>query len=106
MNTFFDITIPTSLAVCNSNVELTSVALPCSKKLWHAATRSKWEEEYLAHMNGPIGGRQLNYGDLMAFQSRVHADVLPKGDLFDCWFSQVDEFGMLVIAAASVADGD
>ncbi len=106
VNTFFDITLPASLAVCNSNIELTAVALPCSKSLWKAGTRLKWEEEYLAQMKGPMGGRQLTFGDLIAFRSKADTDVLPKGDLFDCWFSQVDEFGALVIAAADLADGN
>ncbi|KAF2669837.1 hypothetical protein BT63DRAFT_423815 [Microthyrium microscopicum] len=70
--------------------------LPSSKGLWQAQTRAQWEQEYRASNND----QRSTFGELL-----THDDVQSQSaGLLDRWMGQVDEFGTLVIAAASLAD--
>jgi hypothetical protein len=73
--------------------ELLDMALPCGRNLWQASDRSEWEREYSQR-----GARkQLTYGDLL--NSRFTPDRA-----LDSWLEQLDDFGNLVMAAASLRD--
>ncbi|TGO17712.1 hypothetical protein BTUL_0015g00480 [Botrytis tulipae] len=77
---------------CDEN-HLKHMTLPCSRKLWRATTNEAWENEYADSMRGT----QLTYGDLINSRNRLEDRRL------DGWLSQLDDFGMLVLAAASLA---
>lgn len=82
--------------------------LPCSRKLWHANTAVEWEmarsvgsclgssgsghEGNAEHMSK---GTHLTYGDLVNYRNRVSGAL-------DEWLSCLDDFGTLVMAAASL----
>lgn len=70
------------------------MALPCAKDLWRASSSAEWEREYLARGDDMSIGNQLTYGDLLNSRSGT-------GRALDLWLSQVDDFGTLVMAAAS-----
>ncbi|TGO63479.1 hypothetical protein BOTNAR_0099g00060 [Botryotinia narcissicola] len=77
---------------CDEN-RLKHMTIPCSRKLWRATTNEAWENEYANSMRGI----QLTYGDLINSRNR------PEDRRLDGWLSQLDDFGMLVLAAASLA---
>ena len=73
--------------------ELLGKALPCGRDLWHASSRAEWEREYTRQGVG----KQLTYGDLV--NNRLRTD-----GALDSWLEQLDDFGTLVMAAASLKD--
>jgi hypothetical protein len=81
---------------CNSVMYWSEMLLPSAKQLWQARTRTQWEQEYRALNKDqrPIFGELLRHDDLSGQSS----------GLLDTWMGQVDEFGTLVIGAASLAD--
>ncbi|KAF7942504.1 hypothetical protein BELL_0317g00110 [Botrytis elliptica] len=89
---FFDVSSSVPEYRCNGN-RLQYMTLPCSRKLWRATTNEAWENEYANSMRGV----QLTYGDLIISRTK------PEDRTLDGWLSQLDEFGMLVLAAASLA---
>ncbi|KAK8907958.1 hypothetical protein QC760_003831 [Botrytis cinerea] len=89
---FFDLSSSVHGYRCDEN-RLKYMTLPCSRKLWKATTNEVWENEYTNSMRG----KQLTYGDLINSRSR------PEDRSLDGWLSQLDDFGMLVLAAASLA---
>ncbi|KAF7926674.1 uncharacterized protein EAE97_010183 [Botrytis byssoidea] len=89
---FFDISSSVHEYRCDEN-RLKQMTLPCSRKLWRATTNEAWEDECANSMRGI----QLMYGDLINSRNR------PEDRRLDGWLSQLDDFGMLVLAAASLA---
>ncbi|APA08883.1 hypothetical protein sscle_04g036530 [Sclerotinia sclerotiorum 1980 UF-70] len=89
---FFDLASGIPDHQCDGN-NLLRLALPCSRKLWRATTNEAWENEYLS----TIRSNPLTYGHLINYQSR------PEDHSLDEWLSQLDEFGTLVLAAATPA---
>ena len=71
---------------------LLGTALPCGRDLWHASSRAAWESEYTRQGLG----KQLTYGDLV---NRLRTD-----GALDSWLEQLDDFGTLVMVAASLKD--
>jgi len=74
------------------------MTLPCGRALWHATSRSEWEDEYVARADGldVNMSKHLTYGDLL--NTRFGTD---NGSL-DSWLAELDDFGTLVMAAASL----
>lgn len=72
---------------CNATI-LNELALPCGRDLWHASTRIEWEVAYMDRGEG----EKKTVGDLVNFR---------EGEL-DGWLSQLDDFGTLVMSAASI----
>jgi hypothetical protein len=92
----FDISPGMNNAHCNSVKHWSEMLLPSSKQLWTAKTRFQWEQEYRALDND----RRPLFVDLLK-----HDSVDSKrGKLLEQWMAQVDEFGTLVINAASLAE--
>lgn len=69
------------------------MSLPCSRKLWRATTNEEWQTEY----TNAAKNKRLTFGDLISSRSRLADHAL------DGWLSQLDDFGMLVLSAASLA---
>ncbi|TGO55353.1 hypothetical protein BCON_0093g00260 [Botryotinia convoluta] len=89
---FFDVSSSVPEYRCDEN-RLKYMTLPCSRKLWRATTNEAWENEYANSMRGI----QLTYGDL------INSRTKPEDRTLDGWLSQLDDFGILVLAAASLA---
>jgi hypothetical protein len=77
--------------------------LPCPKGLWSAQTKSEWEREYIAQSNleSQNNNHRLTFGNLL----QQDAEVGPFSRLLDLWLAQVDDFGTLVMAFASLSEG-
>jgi hypothetical protein len=69
---------------------MSRMALPSSRGLWEASTEVEWNKLYTARDE-----KQLTHGDLL--KSRFKSDTL-----LDSWLEQLDGFGTLVMAAASL----
>ena len=98
----FDQAAGKSGTACEGAKHLVKMRLPCSKDLWKANTKSKWETEYVAGMNVQ---RQRNHThptfiDLL----RHNVDIGSFGNALDYWMAEVDDLGMLLVSAASLAD--
>jgi hypothetical protein len=94
----FDISAGTDDGYCNSSKYWSEMSLPSAKQLWQAQTRAQWEQEYRASNGDP----RPTFGELLR-----HDDVQSQArGLLDSWMGQVDEFGALVIGAASLADAE
>ena len=74
---------------------LVHIALPCSRDLWGASTKAQWERAYLANSVEIITKEQLTYGDLLKLRFNPNTAL-------NNWLSQLDDFGTLVMAAASL----
>jgi hypothetical protein len=96
INFLFDIAPGTSSSNCDSVKYWSEMLLPSTKQLWQARTGTQWEQEYRALNSDqrPMFGELLKHDDLQSQTS----------GLLDSWMGQVDEFGTLVIGAASLAD--
>lgn len=81
-------------ASCDGTI-LTELPLPCGRALWRAATKDDWEKIYKARLDQGGGRENVTYADLMNFQGKEEGH-------FDHWLSGLDEFGTLVMAAASI----
>jgi hypothetical protein len=90
---FFDVYSAIPLHHCDTLKLLSELALPCSKGLWRANTRTEWELEYAASLGGIE--RYLTYGDLLN-------SGFGKDGILDGWLSQLDDFGTWVVAVASL----
>jgi len=77
---------------CDSHI-LKTMTLPCGRDLWKATTDVNWSIE----IRETISEKQLTYGDLL--HSRFRTD-----HTLDSWLSELDEFGTLVMAAASIPE--
>ncbi|TAQ87225.1 hypothetical protein B7494_g4451 [Chlorociboria aeruginascens] len=95
-NLLFDISIGFLPHACDGS-KLAGIALPCARGLWSAGTKSEWEKEYDAQPRRPGVEKQLTYGDLLNLRFKENGAL-------DSWLSHLDEFGMLVMAAASIPD--
>jgi hypothetical protein len=92
----FDISPGLDHTDCNSSKHWAKLLLPSTKQLWAAQTRFQWEQEYRASNSD----RRPTFQELLR-----HDDIeSPSGPLLDQWMGQVDEFGTLVINAASLAE--
>jgi hypothetical protein len=89
----FDYAILLHPHTCDGS-DLLRLPLPCGRDLWQARSRSDWQREYALK----AAGKQLTYGDLL--DSRFRTDRT-----LDSWLEQLDDFGTLVMAAASLGDG-
>lgn len=69
---------------------MSRMALPSSRSLWEASTEVEWNKLYTTRDE-----KQLTNGDLL--KSRFKSDTL-----LDSWLEQLDGFGTLVMAAASL----
>ena len=89
--------------MCNSARYLAEMFLPCTKGLWSAQTKSEWEREYTAQSNleSKNNNHRLTFGNLLQHD----VEVSPFGRLLDLWLAQVDDFGTLVMAFASLLEG-
>lgn len=86
--------------VCSSvlsyNCDGSRMSLPCGRDIWRASTSTEWSNAYVAGKSvAKDGERQLTYKDLLNIGSR-------RDDTLDSWLSQLDDFGTLVMAAASM----
>lgn len=70
--------------------------LPCSRDLWRATSSAAWEKEYLTRSDSMTGEKRLLYEDLLQCRSRTDGRL-------ESWLSELDDFGSLVMAAASLA---
>lgn len=95
----FDLSAGTSSAddACDGPGHLLHMRLPCSKTLWQAKTREEWEKEYEAEKGR---AQETKFIDLVKYDAEADAC---KASL-NKWMSQVDDFGSLVVSAASLAD--
>jgi hypothetical protein len=92
----FDITPGIGKAGCNTAKNWSEMLLPSAKQLWAAKTRLKWEQDYRSLDND----RRPTFGELLK-----HDSIDSKCEtLLEQWIGQVDEFGSLVINAASLAE--
>ncbi|KUJ12992.1 uncharacterized protein LY89DRAFT_197985 [Mollisia scopiformis] len=87
---------------CIKADHLLQMRLPCSKSLWKTKTKSEWEKEYATQTNFQLENnyRHPRFIDLI----RHDANANSFGSSLDRWMSEVDDFGMLVINAASLVD--
>jgi hypothetical protein len=76
--------------------------LPCTKSLWSAQNKSDWEREYVASGQNHNNYRHPAFGDLLSHD----AENNPFGNALDHWLAEMDEFGTLLVAAASLAERD
>ncbi|KAL3417105.1 C6 finger domain [Phlyctema vagabunda] len=83
--------------------EFAQMILPCSRKMWRSSTRAEWEREFTAEYKNLDGASCLTYGDIRT--SRLEMDFINFGDRLNNWMGQADEFGSLVVAAASLNRG-
>ncbi|KAH8684915.1 hypothetical protein BGZ60DRAFT_398670 [Tricladium varicosporioides] len=90
VDALFDISSVLTQYKCDGSV-LAGMALPCGRDLWRATNSSEWKRNYAAR----IDEKQLTYGDLLFARFRTDA-------MIDAWLSQLDDFGTLVMAAASL----
>jgi hypothetical protein len=66
--------------------------LPSTRNLWQARTRSEWEREYKMQCSKAL---PFTYSDLLQYG--------PGNDgSLDFWLSKIDEFGNVIMAAASL----
>lgn len=83
---------------------LPRTVLPCTRDLWRASSEEEWRTEYAARGNALKDGNELTYSHLFRFRSR--ADGRERRDSGDKrieeWLAHLDDFGMLVMAAASL----
>lgn len=77
--------------------QLAGMALPCARGLWKASSKSEWEREYDMYFQELGAERELTYGDLLTMRFKPDKALDP-------WLSRLDDFGMLVMAAASIPD--
>lgn len=96
----FDLSAGTVSAydACDASRHLLHMRLPCSKTLWQAKTREEWGKEYEAEKG--LQARETKFFDLVRYDAEADAC---KASL-NSWMSQVDDFGSLVVSAASLAD--
>lgn len=100
MNLLFDISV--GIQVECDGTQFAAMMLPSSRSVWEASTRSEWERGFGKYLAGLDANRQLTYGDLLAFNFHIGS---VDSHRLDTWLSQVDNFGALVTAAASLPDG-
>ena len=81
---------------CDSIKFWSEMLLPSSKALWEAVSELEWERAYAVSDND----RRPYYGELMRHEQLVRG----RAQLLDRWMSEVDDFGTLVINAASIAE--
>lgn len=78
---------------------LRGMLLPCSKKLWKAGDESAWEKEYTSNS----GVRTcFRYEDLTNANLLTNSSKSLWESPLDGWLAQMDDFGTLLVAAASV----
>lgn len=77
--------------------------LPCPKSLWIAQTKSDWVREYTTQLNFHSQNdiKWLSFGHLLQHDMENG----PFGDSLDRWIAQVDDFGAIVVAFASLSEG-
>ena len=82
-----------------------NIPLPCSRKLWEAQTRTKWEEEYKNYLLTKRRSRPLLTKALLdstnAKTGSMESDLL---DDLSRWSEEVDGYGSLLIMALSGLD--
>ncbi|RDW82486.1 hypothetical protein BP6252_03598 [Coleophoma cylindrospora] len=76
------------------------MTLPSARNIWQASTRLEFEKAFSTQPIGLGLSNHLTYGDLLKFQRHVDTG----GERLDNWLSSVDDFGTLVMAAASLSD--
>jgi hypothetical protein len=102
ISSLFDISAGTAYSGCNSSRHLLEMLLPCTKNLWIAQTKEEWEREYVKGLNlEGKGKRGSRFGDLL----RHDVEGQMFEDEIDRWLAGVDEFGVLVMAFASLSEG-
>ncbi|OKL60207.1 hypothetical protein UA08_04905 [Talaromyces atroroseus] len=72
--------------------EMLSRQLPSTRNLWQASSRTEWEREYEMQCCEAL---PFTYSDLIEYGPRNDGSL-------DFWLTEIDEFGNLVIAAASL----
>ncbi|KAL6410158.1 hypothetical protein AUP68_06570 [Ilyonectria robusta] len=97
----FNIEYGPGLPQCGGFAEL---PLPCGKTLWQASDQATWEAEYRKqYMRDDNRGRSykriLTYRNLLQGQSDP-TSPLGTGHLGE-WFTDMDDFGTLVMMAVS-----
>ncbi|MCJ1331273.1 hypothetical protein MMC10_007961 [Thelotrema lepadinum] len=97
VNLFFDILSSLPYDDCDAGSWLLDMALPSVRNLWKASSSVEWERKYIARSNDLSAGKELKYCDLLNSRARA-------GGALDSWLSQLDDFGTLVMAAASLTD--
>lgn len=77
--------------------KLDQIPLPSRKKIWHASTKSEWEERYKSYLSSRKGGEIPKIEDLRTAQeSDAGMDKSLKDDLQD-WSLNADSFGGLIM---------
>jgi hypothetical protein len=76
------------------------MGLPCHKKIWKAQTQWEWECEYTAQYASQY--QRLTIGDLLQHGKEDGS----TGNLLDDWLANVDDFGTLIVAVASLLEAD
>jgi hypothetical protein len=100
----FDISQGTDHHACeNSAKNLVETPLPCIKNLWNAQTRPEWEREYAVQTAVQSPNRPLTFGDLLQHDAEG-VEGCPFGNPLDRWLANLDEFGTLVVASASLSE--
>jgi hypothetical protein len=76
--------------------------LPCSKSLWKAQTKTEWEREYTAQSTLQSQRNNLpTFGDLL----QHHIEDSHVSNSVEHWLAQIDDFGTLIMASASLSEG-
>ena len=92
----FDLSPGRNYVTCNWVKDFGEMLLPSVKQLWTAQTRDQWSLEYEAQTND----RRPTFRELL-----LHDEIDSQhGKLLDQWARQVDDFGSLVMSAASLVD--
>lgn len=84
---------------CNGE-QLLKSRLPSTRNLWQANSANEWEKEYkmqCRRSRNCCGDRSLTYSDLLEHE-------IKNDGTLDSWLSDIDEFGNLVLAVASIHD--
>jgi hypothetical protein len=80
---------------------LSALPLPAHKSLWKASTECEWIERYDQILRKREGRRYLSYGDLVFLgKGESGSGDMRIRDLNE-WFLGLDEFGILVMMAAT-----
>jgi hypothetical protein len=96
VQSLFDITPGLGNKECKGAKLWTEMLLPAAKELWQAQNQTQWEDAY----QNSKRDRRPTFGELLRHDD-LHGQAC---DLLNSWMGQVDDFGTLVIGAASLAE--
>lgn len=80
---------------------LDGIALPCSKAMWEAETKTAWELEYKNYLSNRKGSEMLKCGDLRQQLNDLDMNSSASNIVEDLstWSREVDSFGAMLLLA-------